>query len=430
MSRSCVVVGAGVAGLSAAHRLANAGIRVTVLEGEPHIGGRARSEHVGQFVIDTGAGVLTSFYDSTLRLARELQLNPVEVRRPPGAVATPFGKLEFDVGTPRGIWRFPLVPSSGKLRAVSLLARRAFDRRTHLADLASLARMDRRETVERWARRTIGEAAYQYLLRPAVESFFYFGADQASAAFGKALMRHAFGWTVFALPGGIGSLCDALAQRVEVRTGCSVGAVEATPAGVAIHHSGGTATADYAILAVPATAAARMEGSIAPQDREDLGSVRYVAHIVLFFGYERPVTVQHASVTPTGPGRHPIGVVQRASQWSPTYVPDGKDLVIIHASGWRSAELLDREPAKMAAALRTDAEAIFGRLADPDWIRMYSRREGMVIPAPGHYRRMHAFVRRPRERLLFAGDWLTGSTIEGAVRTGLHAAKRILTAEK
>ena len=52
-----------------------------------------------------------------------------------------------------------------------------------------------------------------------------------------------------------------------------------------------------------------------------------------------------------------------------------------------------------------------------------------MITPPGHYRRMAAFLRRPRKRLLYAGDWLTGSTIEGAVRTGVSAAEQILKAE-
>jgi predicted NAD/FAD-dependent oxidoreductase len=118
------------------------------------------------------------------------------------------------------------------------------------------------------------------------------------------------------------------------------------------------------------------------------------------------------------------------SRCIPQYVPEGKDMVCIHASSWRSAELLDREPARIAAALRADAEEIFGRLADPDWVRMYPRTEATVIPAPGHYRRMEAFLRRRRERTLYAGDWLTGSTVEGAVRTGLRAAEQVLSEEK
>jgi predicted NAD/FAD-dependent oxidoreductase len=149
---------------------------------------------------------------------------------------------------------------------------------------------------------------------------------------------------------------------------------------------------------------------------------------VLVFGYERPITVQHPWVMPAGPGRHPIATMWALSDYVPEYVPEGKDLVCIHASSWRSAELLQREPARITAALRADAEEIFGRLADPDWVRMYPRIEAMVIPAPGHYRRMEAFLRRPRERVLYAGDWLTGSTVEGAVRTGLRAAEQVLSA--
>ena len=111
-------------------------------------------------------------------------------------------------------------------------------------------------------------------------------------------------------------------------------------------------------------------------------------------------------------------------------MPERKELLAIHASAWRSAELLDRDPAKVVSELRTDAEEVFGRLADPDWIRLYQRTEGTVITPPGHYRRMAAFLRRPRQRLFYAGDWLTGSTIEGAVRTATSAAQLVLQAEK
>src|SRR5690606_14303130 len=133
-------------------------------------------------------------------------------------------------------------------------------------------------------------------------------------------------------------------------------------------------------------------------------------------------------VTPAGPGRHEIARVRTWSTLVPEYVPKGKELLVIHASGWRSAELIDREPSAIVSTLRADAEEVFGRLADPDWIRLYSRPEGMVVPVPGHFRRMAAFLRRRRSRVLYAGDWLTGSTVEGAVRTGLAAAAQLLAA--
>lgn len=54
-----VVVGAGLAGLSAALHLIGAGREVTVLESAPHVGGRAGSDRMGGYRIDTGASVLT-----------------------------------------------------------------------------------------------------------------------------------------------------------------------------------------------------------------------------------------------------------------------------------------------------------------------------------------------------------------------------------
>jgi predicted NAD/FAD-dependent oxidoreductase len=286
--------------------------------------------------------------------------------------------------------------------------------------------MDRGGSIELWGRRRLGKTAYDYLLRSGVEPFFFFGAEEASAALGKALFRHAIKWDVHVLTGGLGEFCEALAQRLTVRTGCAAHAIEERETSVAVHHAGGTVEADYAVLAIPANAIVRLDGSINEQDRLDLGTVRYVPNIAVYFGYERPITVQFPSVSPAGPGRHAIARVRTTSTWAPQYVPEGNELLSIHATSWRSAELLDDSDDKMVKALRADAEQIFGRLADPDWIRAYPRSEAMVLPEPHHFRRMQAFQRRPRRRVLYAGDWLTGSTVEGAVRTGLTAAERIL----
>lgn len=54
-----VVVGAGLSGLSSALHLVGAGRAVTVLESAPRVGGRAGSDQLGDYRIDTGASVLT-----------------------------------------------------------------------------------------------------------------------------------------------------------------------------------------------------------------------------------------------------------------------------------------------------------------------------------------------------------------------------------
>ncbi|MGW0122498.1 FAD-dependent oxidoreductase [Streptomyces sp. NPDC003327] len=65
-----VVVGAGVAGLAAAHRLIGAGLTVAVLEAEPRIGGRYATDTVDGFRLDRVGPLLT--------------LSPGELRAAPG----------------------------------------------------------------------------------------------------------------------------------------------------------------------------------------------------------------------------------------------------------------------------------------------------------------------------------------------------------
>lgn len=430
MAETCVIVGAGPAGLAAAHRLAAAGLKVTVLEAGNEIGGRTRSERVGDFTINTGAGFLTTFYDETLRVLAGLGIDTVAHTPQLGVMATPYGKLELALSSPRRIFQFPLITLASKLRAAAMFARAALRGRVHIARPARLARLDRGDTVEQWALRAMGETAYHYLLRTGVEPFFFIGGEELSSAVGKALVRHALGWQLLVVPTGMGALCDALARGIEVRTGCHVGGIDVRDTSVEVRHAGGALEADHCILAAPAPALARLEGPLAKEDRTDLAAVRYMPSIALYFGYERPLTVQYPLVTPAGPGRHPIARVRTWSTVTPACVPDGKELLSIQAMGWRSAELLERDPSRIAAALRTDAEEVFGRLADPDWLRLYPRREGSVVTAPGHFRRMAAFVRRPRTRLHYAGDWLTGSTIEGAVWSGHAAAAAVLRGRK
>lgn len=426
MVRSCVIVGAGPAGLAAAHRLHAGGVKVTVLEASNAIGGRTRSERVGDFTVNTGASFLTTFYDSTLALLRALGIATQVPAQQLGSMATPFGRIEMELSAPRRILRFPLISLGGKVRTAAMFANAALRRRVHVARPTRLAWLDRGETIEQWGRRTVGDTAYQYLLRTGVEPFFYIGAEALSAALGKALFRHALGWQLLVVPNGMGAVCDALAAEIEVRTGCQASGIDLRERSVQVFHAGGVVEADACILAAPASALARLEGPLDPQDRADVAAVRTMPNLVLYFGYERPLTVQYPLVTPAGPGRHAIARVRTWSTLCPAYVPAGKELLAIQAMGWRSAELLDRDPGKIAAALRRDAEEVFGRLADPDWVRLYPRAEGTVITQPGHYRRMAAFLKRPRTRVFYAGDWLTGSTIEGAVWSGTTAAEAVL----
>lgn len=60
--RCAIVVGAGVAGMSAARVLAEAGVYVTLLEASDGVGGRVRTDVVNGFVLDRGFQVFIEAY--------------------------------------------------------------------------------------------------------------------------------------------------------------------------------------------------------------------------------------------------------------------------------------------------------------------------------------------------------------------------------
>ncbi|WP_030746172.1 NAD(P)/FAD-dependent oxidoreductase [Streptomyces sp. NRRL F-5135] len=62
-----VIIGAGIAGLAAAHHLTSAGVTVAVLEAAPRVGGRMATDRVDGFLLDRGGRLLTTSYPELLR---------------------------------------------------------------------------------------------------------------------------------------------------------------------------------------------------------------------------------------------------------------------------------------------------------------------------------------------------------------------------
>jgi protoporphyrinogen/coproporphyrinogen III oxidase len=72
--KSVVVVGGGLAGLSAGYRLHERGCHVTVFESLNHVGGRVLSESEDGFLFDVGPTIVTDNYTEYMKLVRDVGL--------------------------------------------------------------------------------------------------------------------------------------------------------------------------------------------------------------------------------------------------------------------------------------------------------------------------------------------------------------------
>lgn len=93
-----VIVGAGLAGLTAARILDRAGRRVRVLEASDALGGRVRSRVLDGFTLDAGYQVLFPSYPA---VKRNLDLDALDLVPIPPSAAVRRGAREDVLGDPR-----------------------------------------------------------------------------------------------------------------------------------------------------------------------------------------------------------------------------------------------------------------------------------------------------------------------------------------
>ena len=70
-----IIIGSGLAGLSAGYRLREQGWQVTVLESLGRVGGRVLSESEDGFLFDVGPTIVTDKYTEYMKLVRDVGLS-------------------------------------------------------------------------------------------------------------------------------------------------------------------------------------------------------------------------------------------------------------------------------------------------------------------------------------------------------------------
>ncbi|SNS44752.1 Flavin containing amine oxidoreductase [Geodermatophilus pulveris] len=308
-----VVVGAGLAGLSAAWRLAAAGCDVHVLDAARHAGGRVATEVVDGFVVDRGFQVLNVGYP---RVA-DLDLAALDLGWFwAGAVVRVDGRAHRVVDPRRrpaevlGTLRAPIGSPARKAAIAGFSARAA------LTPVERLLRAPETTAEQRLRAAGVGDAAIDRFFRPFLAGVLLEDRLETSSRYLDLLWR-SFARGPIGLPArGMQRIGEQLADRVgagRVHLGVRVTAVS----GTGVTSDDGPVRADAVVVATdPGTAAALVPAVTGSAPRQ----VTTHLHVLPASPTGDPLVVLG-----TPGGRLVNSVVLTDAQ--PAYSPDGRALV-------------------------------------------------------------------------------------------------------
>ncbi len=435
-----VVVGGGIAGLSAAWELRDRD--VIVLEAASRAGGRLMSEPRGPYWLNLGGHVVGGPETATGRL---LQATGVEAAELPGVLAglAVGGRLLAGGRIETYPLRVPL-PVADKIALVRAGARL----RMAVAEYARVSRLrpgepeaDRRARVLAFRD---GRTFSEFLgpVRPAVDAVFRATIrrssgepEEVSAGYGigyfQLVWDRARGLTR-TMVGGSSRLPEAIAGGLGGRlvTGTPVTAVEPAPDGVVVSFEEGgrgrAIRARAAVVATPAPVARRIVADLPTEVARALDGIAYGPYVVGAFltGETAPMPYDGLYAAAT-PGRsfnmlfNTANVVRRDGAREP-----GGTLMVYAAAGL-ARDLAGLDDAQVERRFLDDIHALFPALRGLVRETVVCRWElGLPHPRPGRHLLQPA-LEQQLGAVHLAGDYLGTTYIETAIETGTDAARQI-----
>jgi protoporphyrinogen/coproporphyrinogen III oxidase len=428
-----IVVGAGPSGLAAAHRLAQAGLAVRILEAGDRVGGKMSTVHRDGFVADNGALFVTSTYRNVLSIVDEV------------GMGSEIAPAKFILGVVRdGVLHDldgeHLVSSIAKTKLLSVRAKaelvklvpELFRSRKALYDrIPTTGRYDT-ESVTDWARSHLSPELQEFLIGSLMRGIAATSGDDTSRVDFLALLTLLGGAKILAFKDGMSSYPERLAQDKKVDLGAAVNLVEAVDGGVTVKwiDTGGTQRIERAAACVVATPG-QVTVELVPQlDDWRKGFLRRVKNspeMTVTIGLSRRPALQSTYVL-VPKSEHPFvtGVMVDHHKAAGRAPSDKGLLTLAILDTWARDHWDDDDDDIRRAALGGLEKILPGVETTVEFVEV--NRWYLEVSPIGFYRDLGKFraLCEQDTRIQLAGDSQSMQNIEAATTTGLRAADRLL----
>lgn len=432
-----VVVGAGIAGMTAAFRLQQAGHPVKILEAEDRAGGRMRTVERRGYHMDLAAILLIENYRQMRDLVRDLGIEDTTLRTNNQVGIRRDGRIHrMRANRPTDLKRSGLLPWSSVPAMVRLQKdlNKYGSRLRWDSDLGEAAALDT-ETAAAYAERRLDKEFRDYVVDPMSAMFFNSPPDLSVVNFLFSMPAVNSEW--FNFRDRVDTLTTTLASRLPVETNAEVTQVEETPDGVRVHWSRAgepdhVEEAAAAVVALPGPIAARLCPGMAPDSRSYLANVPYVPDIHVYFGVDSKPDETATCVLFPQREHADLGVITFNHNFAPGRAPAGHGLLTsYYRYPWAMAHWEDDDEAVVEQTHEVHRQAWpeMARHIEAHQDMAYVQRwkNAVILRKPGDYARLRAFNQGldPRSRIQLAGDYLAFSATNSSLVTGESAATRV-----
>jgi oxygen-dependent protoporphyrinogen oxidase len=429
-----IVIGAGMAGLAAAWRLSRAGADVIVLEQDDRVGGRVYPAHVDGRPVELGADFLTNFYPNTFRLAEAVGLAVANDPVPRHGAVPRDGRMHA-VTPALQLLVTRLVPWRSKLRLIKTAG--TMLRHWPTLDHHAMWRADTLDTrsVTDYARAALDTEILEYVFAPSLSGFLYWEPEETSQAMLFIMLKGGIGVRRMRLRGEhISALPEKVSAALDVQLGARVNEVRRRTGGgylvrTVVDGQEHLVAADGIVCATTASPVPLMMPELNPEQRAFFTSIRYSTTVSVALACQGSGLAPYNGILfPRRETHHLAAATQRSADGIER---SGSNLLVLFATSEGARSLRDADDETVVATLIADlrkAVPAFDPGFQPRAATLRRWPEALPIFDVGHLRALKRFAQGEFETgaLVFAGDYLGGPFVEGAVTSGLEAATRLL----